>query len=136
MKTRIMVFGTFDMIHPGHEDLFRQARSLALDPFLIVSIARDAVAERIKGFFPRNGEDVRREMLAHHSLVDEAIVGDTEGYMEHIKMVRPDIIALGYDQRGEYVDTLESDLAAAGLQTKIVRLEAHRPEEYKTSKLI
>ena len=37
--TRIMVFGTFDMIHAGHEDLFRQARALAKEPYLIVSVA-------------------------------------------------------------------------------------------------
>ena len=134
--TRIMVFGTFDIIHPGHEDLFKQARSLAEDPHLIVSVGRDEVEERIKGFRPRNSEEVRRAVLALHPLVDEAIVGDTEGYMEHINMARPDVIALGYDQRGEYVDTLERDLATAGLHTKIVRLEAHKPEEYKTSKLV
>src|SRR3989344_1434248 len=98
MKTKIMVFGTFDMIHPGHEDLFRQARAIAPDPFLTVSVARDAVANRIKGFPPRNNEEARREMLSDHPLVDEALVGNTEGYMEHIKKAAPDIIALGYDQ--------------------------------------
>ncbi len=55
--TRIMVFGTFDMIHEGHADLFRQARALASDPYLIVSVARDAVAQRIKGNRPRHSED-------------------------------------------------------------------------------
>ena len=43
---RIMVFGTFDIIHAGHEDLFRQARALAEDPHLIVSVARDSAAAR------------------------------------------------------------------------------------------
>src|SRR4051812_42180342 len=98
--TKIMVFGTFDIVHPGHEDLFRQARALAPNPYLIVSLARDAIVERIKGKNPRNAEQVRRVAVAANPLVDEAILGDSEGYMEHIKQVAPDIIALGYDQQG------------------------------------
>ncbi len=134
-KTKIMVFGTFDMIHPGHEDLFRQARALSSDPFLIVSVGRDSNVERIKGNRPRNSEHERLAMLAAHSLVDEAIFGDEIGYMEHILQIRPDIIALGYDQEGEYVEKLLDALRTAGLDTRVVRLAAHKPEEYKTSKL-
>jgi cytidyltransferase-like protein len=133
--TRIMVFGTFDMIHKGHEDFFRQARSLAEEPFLIVSVARDVSVERIKGAHPRNGEDDRLIAVELHELVNEAMLGDKEGYMEHIKKVAPDIIALGYDQSGEYVDKLEEELRAAGLSTKVVRLQAYQPETFKTSKL-
>ena len=143
MKRRILIFGTFDMIHPGHEDMFRQARALALrhssgqapDPYLIVSVARDANVERIKGFRPRNDEEARRELLAAHPLVDEAVLGDEGGYIEHIKKAAPDSIALGYDQEGEYVSHLQEELRAAGLSTKVVRLASHKPEEYKTSKL-
>lgn len=130
-----MVFGTFDMIHEGHEDLFRQARALAPDPYLIVSIARDSAALRAKGTLPRNREDERLALVAAHELVDTAVIGDQIGYMEHIRSHAPDIIALGYDQAGEYVSHLEKDLQAAGLATKVVRLNAYQPEKYKTSKL-
>ena len=130
-----MVFGTFDMIHKGHEDLFRQARALALEPYLIVSVARDASAERVKGMRPRIGEEERRQALATHPLVDEAVLGDAEGYMPHIIATRPDVIALGYDQEGEYVERLADDLRRAGLATKVVRLHAFEPETHKTSKL-
>ncbi|MBI5456260.1 adenylyltransferase/cytidyltransferase family protein [Candidatus Kaiserbacteria bacterium] len=132
---RVMVFGTFDKIHPGHEDMFRQARVLVTDPFLIVSVARDSIVERIKGFLPKNSETVRRDKVAAHPLVDEAVMGDAEGYIEHIRNARPDIIALGYDQRGEYVDNLEKDLKDAGLDAQIVRLQSFHPEKYKTSKM-
>jgi cytidyltransferase-like protein len=134
--TRIMVFGTFDMIHAGHEDLFRQARALAPDPYLIVSLARDASVRRIKGAAVRNPETVRLAAVAGHALVDEAVMGDAEGYIGHIKTAAPDIIALGYDQAGEYVDELQEDIASAGLKTRIVRLMAYKPEQYKTSKLL
>lgn len=130
-----MIFGTFDMIHSGHEDMFRQARELADDPFLIVSVARDSAASRHRGFAPTKNERERREALARHPLVDKAILGDEEGYIEHIKAETPDVIALGYDQVGEYVENLEAMLAAAGLRPRIVRLKPFEPETFKTSKL-
>lgn len=132
---RIMVFGTFDMVHEGHEDFFRQARALAPAPRLIVSVARDKVVERIKGIKPRNEEEARRAAVAEHELVDEAVLGDEEGYIRHIRANTPDVIALGYDQGGEFVENLERDLKGAGLSTKIMRLKAFKPELYKTSKL-
>jgi len=131
-----MVFGTFDIVHQGHEDFFRQARALAPDPYLIVSIARDSVATRIKGFAPKRFENERLVNLQRLELVDEGVLGDEEGYMEHIRANNPDIIALGYDQQGEFVDHLERNLRDAGLQTHVVRLSAFKPEVYKTSKLL
>lgn len=134
--TRVMVFGTFDMLHDGHLDLFRQARALVPDPHLIVSVARDLVAARIKGAAPRHSEAERRDLVAASDLVDSAVLGDAEGYMPHIVAAQPDIIALGYDQGGEFVDHLEEDFRAAGMQTQIVRLQPFKPEIYKTSKLM
>lgn len=130
-----MVFGTFDMIHKGHEHMFQEARSLAEDPHLVVSVARDSAAARHRGFRPLNSEEDRMYMLAVHPLVDTALLGDENGFIEHIQRVGPDIIALGYDQEGEYVENLERELAAAGLSPKIVRLSAFQPETFKTSKL-
>lgn len=132
---RIMVFGTFDMIHPGHEDFFRQARALLPEPHLIVSVARDSAAKRHRGVLPRHDEAARLADIAAHPLVDEATLGDETGYLAHILAARPDIIALGYDQAGEYVDRLEGDLRAAGSGARVVRLEPYRPDLYKTSKL-
>lgn len=132
---RIMVFGTFDILHEGHLDFFRQARSLVPDPQLIVSVARDASAARIKGDAPRNNESFRMREIEACPLVDEVVLGDREGFISHIIEARPDIIALGYDQQSEYVRDLPAELSKAGLETKIVRLNAFKPHIYKTSKL-
>ena len=133
--TRIMVFGTFDMVHEGHVDLFRQARALASDPHLIVSVARDAVVARIKEKKSKRNETERAALLKRNTLVDEVVLGQEDGYIEHIIETHPDIIALGYDQKGEFVDRLERDLRHANAHIRIVRLEAFHPETYKTSKL-
>ncbi len=130
-----MVFGTFDMVHPGHEDLFRQARALGGDPYLIVSVARDSAATRHRGFAPRNAEEIRLSHIAAHELVDRAVLGDEDGFLAHIVAEKPDVIALGYDQGGEYVDGLKEKLATAQLFPDIVRLKPFHPEVFKTSKL-
>lgn len=132
---RIMVFGTFDMVHEGHEDFFRQARALAPDAYLIVSVARDSAALRHRAFTPTRNESARLEQVAAHVLVDRAVLGSEDDYVAHIADEAPDIIALGYDQRGEYVDYLEEDLKRAKLSPAIVRLQAYKPETFKTSKL-
>jgi cytidyltransferase-like protein len=133
--TRIMVFGTFDAVHEGHVDLFRQARSLGGEAHLIVSVARDRSVERIKGRTPRHSETERLEMVRACPLVDEAVLGDESGYIGHIKSAGPDIIALGYDQEGEYVERLEADLQEAGIGARVMRLAAYKPEIFKTAKL-
>lgn len=130
-----MVFGTFDMLHEGHLDLFRQARALSEDVRLIVSVARDSAVARVKGVAARHPEDERLARVRACTLVDEAVLGDESGYIAHISAARPDIIALGYDQEGEYVHSLEEDLRKAGLAPRIVRLKPHMPDVYKTSKL-
>lgn len=130
-----MVFGTFDMLHEGHLDFLRQARALASVPHLIVSIARDSAVTRIKGAKPAHTELERMALLEANELVDEVMLGDETGYVGHIQQAAPDIIALGYDQKGEYVDRLAGELDAAGLHPNIVRLKPFKPEIYKTSKL-
>jgi len=131
-----MVFGTFDMLHKGHINFFRQARSLAPDPYLIVSIARTSSVLRVKGRSSRHTEEERKAIVEESKLVDEVVLGDKEGYMDHIFKFAPDIIALGYDQEGEYVKSLTQDLKKIGLSTKVTRLNSYKPDIYKTSKLL
>jgi glycerol-3-phosphate cytidylyltransferase-like family protein len=73
--------------------------ALAEDPYLIVSVARDSAAARARGVAPRQSETKRVAAVSAHPLVDKAILGQREGYIEHIAEEHPDIIALGYDQR-------------------------------------
>ena len=129
---RIMVFGTFDLIHPGHRNFFKQAKALAKNAYLIVSIARDKNVLRIKKYLPGNKQSVRKANIAQLPEVDEVMLGGSQDHLPHIIKARPDIIALGYDQTA-YVDDLKAELKEAGLKTKIVRLKPHKPHIYKTS---
>ncbi len=128
----IMVFGTFDLVHKGHLHFFKQARRLARYPYLIVSVARDVNVKKIKKANSHNPEEKRAQALTKLKLVDKVILGSKSGYIAHIKKIRPDFIALGYDQVA-YTKNLTNDLRKAGLKTKVVRLKAFKPHVYKSS---
>ncbi len=147
-KIRIMVFGTFDVIHPGHLHFFRQARALARSParpYLIVSVARDVNVKRIKGRAARRNERQRLQAIKELSekvsktaqsnspkIIDKAVLGGLRDHLPHIIRERPDIIALGHDQV-EYTRGLRAALKRLGLNIKIVRLKPFRRGRYRSS---
>jgi FAD synthetase len=137
MKTRILIFGTYDGIHEGHRSFFAQARALAPNPLLIVSLARDVNVKKVKGKLPFETEQERKAALEKEILVDEVVLGALDDdYIAHVLSERPDIIALGYDQNGTtYTDSLAEKLSRAGCTARIVRCEPYKPEIYKSSKL-
>lgn len=132
--TKVLVFGTFDMVHDGHRNLFQQARQLAKKVKLIVSLAREKNVLRIKGRVPRKSEQQRLAQVRKLPEVDTAVLGGIRHHMPHIIRLKPDIIALGYDQRA-YVTGLRAELKAAGLKTKVVRLNPYQAHKFKTSLL-
>ncbi len=137
MKKKIMIFGTFDIIHAGHEHMFAQARTLSGTdtPFLIASVARDKNVKKIKGWFPHHKEGQRFKLLEQNPLVDKVVFGALEDYITHIARLRPDIIALGYDQKA-YVKNLGRELAKLGSRPKIIRLKPYRQKDFKTSGIV
>lgn len=133
--TRILLFGTFDMIHKGHEDLLKQVRELADDSYVVVSIARDENVLRVKGRPAKNNERERVKIVVDSGMADEVVLGALQDYIGHIREVGPDIVALGYDQVA-YTDGLEGKMRDAGIQAKIVRLLGFMPEVYSTTRLL
>lgn len=131
-KGRVMVFGTFDGLHPGHLNFFKQARDLVPHSFLIVSIARDKNVLKIKGRRSSLNETKRAALVKKSGLVDRVVLGSLDDHISHILKERPDIIALGYDQRA-YVKNLKQELAHKNFQVKTVRLKSYKPKIYKNS---
>jgi cytidyltransferase-like protein len=125
-----MVFGTFDGLHKGHLNFFKQARSLSENPFLIVSVARDRNVLRIKGKLPTLNETERLRLVRKSKLVDRVILSGINDHIPHIIRQNPKIIALGYDQKA-YVKNLKRDLKNTGLVVKVVRLKPYKENIYK-----
>lgn len=129
-RVKIMVFGTFDGLHQGHIDLFKQAKNFIKNSFLIVSIARDKNVLRIKGVYPDKNERERMILVKKCKLIDKVVLSGLKNHLPHIVKIRPDIIALGYDQKA-YVKNLKKDLKNKGISVKIIRLKPFMEEIYK-----
>lgn len=124
---KVMVFGTFDILHPGHEYVLKQARKYG--DYLVAVAARDANVRRIKGRAPANDEKTRVRNLKKLGLADKARLGYVRDPYKVINEEKPDVIALGYDQK-KFVEGLKRFK-----KIKIVRLKAFKPSVYKSSKL-
>ena len=126
-----MVFGTFDGLHPGHINFFQQAKNFIKNSFLIVSIARDKNTFRIKGRKPALSEKERFDLVKQNKFVDKVVLGGQSNYLAHILKEKPDIIALGYDQKA-YTAELKKDLKNKSILVKIIRLKPYKEKIYKT----
>ena len=129
-RTRIMVFGTFDGLHKGHINFFKQARNFMKNSFLIVSIARDKNVIRIKGKSPFLDEKKRMILVKKSKLADKVVLSGIKNHIPHIVKENPNIIALGYDQK-VYVKNLKKDLKKRGIFVKVVRLKPFGEKTYK-----
>lgn len=125
-----MIFGTFDGLHKGHLNFFKQARDFMKNSFFIVSIARDKNVLKIKGKLPFLNEKKRMALIKKFNLADKIVFSGKKDHLPHIVKEKPDIIALGYDQKA-YVQNLKKDLKNKGILVKIVRLKPYKKEIYK-----
>ena len=127
-----MIFGTFNILHPGHLNLFRQAKNYG--DKLYVVLAKDDTVKDIKYYEPLN-EIKRRETLLKIPLIDQVIFGEIDDKLKAVKTIKPDIICLGYDQL-HFVEELEAYLLENNINIPIIRLKPYNPKRYKSSKLI
>jgi len=128
----VMVFGSFDVMHPGHLNFLRQAKSYG--DKLIAVVARDSTIEKIKNFTPKYSERDRLEHIRDMPMVDKGVLGYEKDPYEIIEELYPDIICLGYDQNS-YSDNLRQELEKREMKIKMIRLSPYRPDLYKSSKL-
>lgn len=130
--TKVMAFGTFDIVHLGHIDFFKQAKKLGEK--LIVVVGRDATVKRIKDRSPFNSERARVGFLKHIDYIDTVILGDSTDVYTAVEKVKPDVIALGYDQHN-FVDGLKDYIKKSKKKIRIVRLKPYKSNQYKTGKI-
>ena len=127
---KVMVFGAFDCLHPGHLDFFKQAKKLG--DFLIVSVGTDKNVKNIKGKKPLFSQDERLALIRECRIVDQAVLGEENNFYEHIRSYKPDVICLGYDQWVSEKE-VETELLKVGLKkTKVVRLKPYKQSRAKS----
>jgi FAD synthetase len=99
-KKVVLASGVFDLLHLGHVKFLEEAKKAGgKDAKLIVIIARDSTVDKAKGRKTIMSEDQRRALVESLKVVDEAVLGyEKMDIGEVIEKIKPDIIALGYDQ--------------------------------------
>ena len=117
--------GVFDIIHPGHIHTLRSAK--ALGDILVVSIARNVTAVKTKGNPPIHDEKLRQELVSSLKFVDLALLGSEEDIFKTVELVKPNIIALGYDQAHQEKHIIE-ECKKRGLNLQVVRLQSPVPD--------
>jgi FAD synthetase len=91
---RVLATGTFDILHPGHILYLQKAKELGDELYVIVS--RDSmVHHKPKPIIP---EDQRLKIIQALKVVDDARLGSEYDIYEPLNTIKPDIIALGFDQ--------------------------------------
>ena len=116
----VLTGGVFDIIHPGH--LFTLSSAKKLGDVLIVSVARDVTVKHLKGHYPLNREEQRVELVGSLRFVDLSMLGSQTDMFELVEYIKPDVIALGYDQAHNAED-LSNTAKRRGIQLKIVRFD-------------
>ncbi|MDO8056446.1 MAG: adenylyltransferase/cytidyltransferase family protein [Candidatus Hermodarchaeota archaeon] len=132
---RIVIAGTFDILHPGHVFLISEAAKLGE---VIVVVARDENVVHAKCHPVIVPEQQRLFMVQALKGVSEAILGNPgRDFLAIIEELQPDILLLGPNQNMP-IDHVQEELAHRGLKTRVMRLE-RLFDEYplnSTSKII
>lgn len=129
---KVMVFGVFDRLHPGHLSFLKQAKKYGEK--LIVVVARDNVVRKLKNKVSSQNEKERMTALRGLPEVDKVILGDQkQGNYGVIKKHKPDVICFGYDQKWLQKD-LEKKMTTGELpKIELIQLTPHKPEKFHTS---
>ena len=114
---RVLVVGTFDILHPGHLYYMERARELGEELWAI--IARDSnISHKQSPVVPA---EQRRQMVEALEVVDCAVLGSEHSIFERLREINPDVVALGYDQHHSVVN-LQAEFDRRCIESEVVRV--------------
>jgi len=121
----VLAGGVFDIIHPGHIHTLNAAKKLG--DVLVVVVATDNTAVKMKKRRPLHSQDQRQELVNSLSMVDLCLIGQENDIFKTVNHVKPQIIALGYDQAHQEKFITEG-CKKIELDAKVARLQSPIPE--------
>ena len=121
----VLAGGVFDIIHPGHIYTLNAAK--ALGDVLVVVVATDNTAVKMKKRNPIHNQEQRQELVNSLTTVDLCLIGQEDNIFKTVNHVRPEIIALGYDQVHQEKFITEG-CKKIELDAKVARLQSPIPE--------
>ena len=104
---RVIVNGTFDILHRGHIEMLNFAKSQG--SYLLVAIDSDPLVKSLKGESrPVNKQEDRKFALDNLKCVDAVWIFDSQEELEHIcKIYKPDLMVKGTDYQGKPITGLQ-----------------------------
>ena len=81
---------------------------------------------------PLHNAQLRQELVSSLTMVDLCIIGDEEDIFKTVDLVKPQIIALGYDQTHQE-KYITDGCKKINLDVTVARLESPRPETSSSS---
>jgi cytidyltransferase-like protein len=128
----VLVGGVFDLIHPGHIHTLKAAK--AEGDVLVVVVARQSTAQKIKKYRKiYHDEKLRKDLVTSLNFVDLALIGREGTLYDTVEYVKPNVIALGYDQAHSEKDIAEN-CKKRNLNVHVIRLSTPIPGS-KSSKI-
>ena len=121
----VLAGGVFDIIHPGHIYTLNAAK--ALGDVLVVVVATDNTSEKMKKRRPLHTQEQRQELVNSLSMVDLCLVGQEDDIFKTVNRIKPQIIALGYDQIHQERFIIDG-CKKINLEAKVARLQSPIPE--------
>jgi len=136
-RKTVLATGAFDLLHYGHLDFLEEAKKAGgKNARLIVIVARDKTIEARKGKRPVVPEDQRRALMEALKPVDDAILGfEDTNYEAVIEKLKPDVIAVGYDQ-SDIKRSVEEIIKSKGLKIKIFEAKKFSEDDIDSSSKI
>ena len=121
----VLAGGVFDIIHPGHIHTLNAAKELG--DVLVVVVATDNTAVKMKKRQPLHSQEQRQELVNSLTMVDLCLIGQEDNIFKTVNHVKPQIIALGYDQVHQEKFITEG-CKKIELDAKVARLQSPIPE--------
>ncbi|KKS53604.1 MAG: FAD synthase [Parcubacteria group bacterium GW2011_GWC2_45_7] len=125
---RVVAFGVFDLLHPGHLYFLEQTKKYGTH--LTVVVTRDARVRQEKKHKPFFNERERLEIVSAMKWVDRAVLGDRAGEWNVLMRLKPDVICLGYDQKREWLERSQLQY-----QPRIVQIKPWQARKYSSTVL-
>jgi cytidyltransferase-like protein len=121
----VLVGGVFDLIHPGHIHTLKAAKEQG--DVLVVVMARQSTAQKIKKDRKiYHDESQRKELVSSLNFVDLVLIGREGTLYDTVEYVKPNVIALGYDQAHSEKDVAEN-CKKRNLNVHVIRLSTPIP---------
>jgi len=126
----VLAGGVFDIIHPGHISTLNAAKELG--DILVIVVATDSTAIKMKKKKPIHTQDQRKELVNSLTMVDLCLIGHEGDIFKTVNQVRPQTIALGYDQVHQEKFITEG-CKKINLEAKVARLQSPIPDSSSSS---